>query len=49
MCEKIELRTTKLNKKNWTAVDMLEETKYDCRYIIPIWKWKIIHFLLKYF
>lgn len=44
---KIELRTEKYGKKSWPFADQLEEARYDFRFIIPIWKWKIIKFIIK--
>ncbi len=49
MKEKIEIRISKHDKKNFLFADILEEVKHDCRYIIPLWKWKLIKFILGIF
>lgn len=42
----IEVRSRKLYKKSWPFGDVLEEVSYDNRWVIPLWKLKIIKFFL---
>jgi len=42
----IEIRSWKIDKKSWPFGDALEEIAYDARWVVPLWKWRIVRFLL---